>query len=140
MTNDLDFDGLAFLVYRSSAVDRLTETDLDDILHAARDRNQALSVTGCLHFEDGLFFQWIEGPAQAVGEVFQLIDDDPRHSDLTVLGQGPLDARRFQNWRMRYSDREHGSLMDWFANSEVATVDRKDYAGGVVAFLTAIAV
>lgn len=140
MTNNHDFDGLAYVVYRSLAVDRLTETDLDDILQSARDRNQNLSVTGCLHFEDGLFFQWIEGPASAVGEVFRMINEDPRHSDLTILGEGPLDMRRFQEWRMRFSDRDDGSLMDWFANSEVPTVDRKDYAGGVVSFLTAIAI
>ena len=139
MTSDLtQIDGLAYLIYRSSAVDHLREEDLDDILISARDRNEEHTITGCLHCEDGMFFQWIEGPAKSVRMIFDLIERDVRHYDVTVLGQGALAARRFQDWRMRYSDRKDGSLMDWFASSAISTFDRKEYVGGVITFLTSV--
>ncbi|MBC9245960.1 BLUF domain-containing protein [Paracoccus sp. 11-3] len=139
MTSDLtQIDGLAYLVYRSSAVDHLNDEDLQDILTSARDRNEENAVTGCLHCEDGMFFQWIEGPAQAIHMIGNLILNDPRHYDVTVLGQGALDARRFPDWRMRFSGRSNGSLMDWFASSDISTFDRKEYVGGVVTFLASI--
>lgn len=129
-------DGLSFFLYRSSAIDGLTRNDLEDILEVARLRNQSLKLTGCLHHEDGLFFQWLEGPAQEIEPAIASIMGDPRHRDLTVLGRGALDARRFQDWRMRFSDRDSASLMDWFARNDKPTVDRHDYAASVASFLS----
>lgn len=141
MTNDpWSADGLAFFLYRSSAADGLADGDLQEILKTARSRNQAQRLTGCLHHEDGLFFQWLEGPAVAMGPVVASILGDDRHRDIMVLDQGALDHRRFQDWRMRFSDRDHASLLDWFAGSNTSTVDRQDYAGGIVAFLQSISV
>ena len=141
MTSDLkDIDGLGYFLYRSSATSRLSGGDTQDILHSARHRNQALGLTGCLHFEDGMFFQWLEGPRDGLVQAVDLILADDRHQEITVLDQGALDQRRFQDWRMRFSDRDRASLMDWFASSDKSTVRPKDYAGSVVAFLVSIAI
>lgn len=140
MTNEiLPRDGLAFFLYRSMAVPGLGESNLEDIVTVARVRNQAAGLTGCLHYEDGLFFQWLEGPAPALWPVVASIRRDPRHLELTVLEQGALAGRRFQSWRMRFSNRDHASLMDWFAGKGVSTVDPAVYAGGVASFLAAAA-
>lgn len=130
--------GLGFFLYRSAAQPWLDGSDMQDILEAARRRNQALGLTGCLHHEEGLFFQWLEGPAHALVQVGNLILRDGRHQDITMLDQGALDHRRFQDWRMRFSDRDRASLMDWFAGSDNSTVDRGDYAGGVVSFMMSL--
>ncbi|MDP5308085.1 BLUF domain-containing protein [Paracoccus spongiarum] len=141
MINDVaPFDGLGHFLYRSTAVEGLNATDLEAILTVARERNGAAGLTGCLHHEDGLFFQWLEGPAVALRPVVEAILRDTRHRDITVLNEGQLDRRRFQDWRMRFSDRDQASLLDWFATSKASTVDRGDYAGGVVAFLQALAI
>ncbi|MDN5568212.1 MAG: BLUF domain-containing protein [Paracoccus sp. (in: a-proteobacteria)] len=141
MINELrEVDGLGYFLYRSSASPDLSGSDKQDILRSARHRNQMLGLTGCLHYEDGLFFQWLEGPKEALIPVVESILADTRHEDLSILDQGALDHRRFQDWRMRYSDRNRASLMDWFAGSENSTVHRGDYAGGVVAFLMSIAI
>ena len=108
---------------------------MQDILRTARHRNQSLGLTGCLHHEDGLFFQWLEGPADGLRQVVSSLVHDDRHRDFEILDQGALDHRRFQDWRMRFSDRDRASLMDWFARSDSSTVHRGDYAGGVVAFM-----
>lgn len=133
-----DPGGLAFVLYRSTAVDHLSAGDLRDILTVARRRNAEAGLTGCLHYEDGLFFQWLEGPAGVLRTVVASIMDDARHREITVLDEGGLDHRRFQDWRMRFSDRDQASLLDWLAGSNASTVDRSDYAGGIVAFLLAL--
>ncbi|MBM3604633.1 MAG: BLUF domain-containing protein [Alphaproteobacteria bacterium] len=135
MINDLRVDGLGFFLYRSTARPDLTSDDMKDILQVARRRNQALGLTGCLHHEEGLFFQWLEGPQAALMHVRDLILQDSRHRDVVMLDQGGLDHRRFQDWQMRFSDRDRASLMDWFARSTSPTVHRGEYAGGVVAFM-----
>ncbi|WDA11502.1 BLUF domain-containing protein [Paracoccus marcusii] len=136
MTSDLeDLQGLGFVLYRSTARAGLDGSAMQDILRTARHRNQSLGLTGCLHHEDGLFFQWLEGPADGLRKVVASLMDDDRHRDFEILDQGALDHRRFQDWRMRFSDRDRASLMDWFARSDSSTVHRGDYAGGVVAFM-----
>ncbi|MEE2862419.1 MAG: BLUF domain-containing protein [Paracoccus sp. (in: a-proteobacteria)] len=140
MTSRLNnVEGLGFFLYRSTARPGLDQGDMHDILTEARRRNQQLGLTGCLHHEDGLFFQWLEGPAPALLQLIALLDQDPRHLNLEVLDEGALNYRRFQDWRMRFSDRDRASLMDWFAVSDNSTVHRGDYAGGITAFLMSIA-
>ena len=82
-----------------------------------------------------MLLQWLEGPADGLRKVVASLMDDDRHRDFEILDQGALDHRRFQDWRMRFSDRDRASLMDWFARSDSSTVHRGDYAGGVVAFM-----
>ena len=127
-------------LYRSNARPGLSAEELRLILAEARERNGNCDVTGCLHFEDGLFFQWLEGPQTALDMIISLIRHDPRHEDMTDLSYGPLSARRFAEWSMRSTDRQRGSLLDWFASNEVSTIDRIAYAGSVSAFLVAISV
>ena len=139
MTSDPgDAGGLGCFFYRSTAAAHLRRRDLDDILLVARARNLSLSLTGCLHYEDGMFFQWLEGPSLAVGQVVASIRADPRHRDLTVLGEGPVDLRLFRDWSMRFSGRDDASLMDWIARSNSSTVDRQGYAGGILSFLMSV--
>lgn len=141
MTNDqIGFETLGYFLYRSTASDGLKPSDLEDILSVARARNAAGGLTGCLHYEDGLFFQWLEGPVSSLKPIVASIMQDVRHRDVTVLGEGNLGHRRFQCWHMRFSDRDRASLMDWFAGSGVSTVDRGDYAVGVTAFLEKVSI
>ncbi|QBX35047.1 BLUF domain-containing protein [Paracoccus liaowanqingii] len=132
-------DGLGFVLYRSTARPGLENEDMRAILKAARSRNQTLGLTGCLHHEDGLFFQWLEGPGDGLARIMASLKDDGRHDGIVVLDQGPLDRRRFQDWHMRFSDRDHASLMDWFARSDTSTVHPAEYAGGVVSFMMSMA-
>lgn len=136
MTNRLDgLNGLSFLLYRSNAAPGLSDDDMRAILDSARGRNRRLDLTGCLHHEAGLFFQWLEGPAPALREVMALLMRDRRHDQVQILSAGGLEHRLFRNWTMRYSDRDQVSLMDWFARSGSSTVNPGDYAGGVASFL-----
>jgi hypothetical protein len=130
---------LGFCLYRSLARPGLDAGDLDRILQHARARNERVGLTGCLHYEEGMFFQWIEGPRFALFGLLDALRDDDRHMDVTVLDQGPLQQRLFQDWQMRFSDRRVASLLDWLAERRHQPENPADYAGGVGRFLAALA-
>lgn len=139
MTSDrLQPADLTHWLYRSTARDGLLRDEVEQIVADARKRNRVRDLTGCLHYEDGLFFQWLEGPCEALNHVIKLIRKDDRHSGITDLSYGRLARRCYSDWTMRSTDRNAASLLDWVASSGVSTIDRGAYAGSVSAFLASI--
>lgn len=108
-------NGTNFVLY--SSVAEVAEQDPAnlDIVTIAIERNRAQGVTGFLHREEDLFFQWIEGPAAVVDTLWQAIRRDPRHSRITELATGALPLRQFERWSMGYSTQSRASLFDWMA-------------------------
>jgi Sensors of blue-light using FAD len=92
---------LRSLAYRSVAVSPPTDSELHDLLRAAQQRNKAEGVTGVLLVDQGVFFQWLEGPSAAVGRVWDSISRDPRHTRVSVLHDEPISRRVFDGWDMR---------------------------------------
>ena len=131
-------DTIHHFLYRSNASADLGEDQIDAILNEARQRNGKMDLTGCLHYEDGLFFQWLEGPKTNLDTVIAMIRQDQRHEDMTDLAYGPSKARQFADWTMRSTNRDEASLLEWFADHQVSTIDRGAYAGSIGAFLMAI--
>jgi len=73
---------------------------LRDILAAAHKNNPALGVTGALLYSGGYFCQVIEGPQAVLEELFETIQMDGRHGDVTVLHFEPIESRGFSEWAM----------------------------------------
>ena len=92
---------LATLTYQSRAVQLLSEAELHRLLQSAQARNKAANITGLLIYDNGRFFQCIEGPAQSVETVWNAIRQDTRHTDVELLGNSPTSKRFFANWDMR---------------------------------------
>lgn len=90
------------LVYVSSAVQGLTDADLEVVLAKARERNQRLGITGVLLYDDGDFFQYLEGSAEALDEVYAHIVQSPQHRSILQLVRGPIAARHFGSWSMGF--------------------------------------
>jgi lipase chaperone LimK len=59
-----------------------------------------LGVTGALLYSGGYFCQVIEGPEAVLEELFESIQMDRRHGDVTVLHFKPVEARGFSEWAM----------------------------------------
>lgn len=74
-----------------------------DIVACSRVRNGRLGVTGALVYSGGHFAQALEGRKAAVAELMRSISRDPRHTDVTILADGPAPARRFADWSLAYS-------------------------------------
>jgi hypothetical protein len=93
------------LVYRSRAIAELSDYDLYELVQTAQSRNAAESITGLMLYDDGRFYQWLEGPVENVGRVMQSIRGDRRHTDIEILSDKPTATRQFGDWKMRLATR-----------------------------------
>ncbi len=75
---------------------------IGNILAAARRNNARHGVTGALIFSDGCFAQVLEGAREEVEAVFETIQCDPRHSDVTILHLHQIEQRSFGDWSMAF--------------------------------------
>jgi len=90
------------LTYMSSAVRLPTEAEINHLLTRARIRNEREQVTGILLYDEGSFFQVIEGPKDGLERVYSAILADPLHRDVLELLYDPIDKREFEGWSMAY--------------------------------------
>lgn len=79
------------------------KTVVRDILLAARRNNDRLGVTGALLCSGGWFAQVLEGSSNAVETIFEAIQLDQRHQDVTILYFRPLEKRGFAKWSMAFA-------------------------------------
>jgi hypothetical protein len=76
---------------------------------ASQVRNRAEHLTGFTLYDEGRFFQWLEGPAQALARVWDSVRQDRRHTDIHELKIVPTPARVFAGSEMTVSFRDQGS-------------------------------
>jgi len=86
--------------------------EIKDILAAAHRNNPGKGITGALLYSGDYFCQVIEGPADVLEELFETIQMDDRHRDITVLHFEPLEARGFSEWAMALAGIEESMRFD----------------------------
>ncbi len=86
---------LSSLVYQSQAVAPMSEPELQRLISNSQARNRKEGVTGLLIYDQGRFLQWLEGPTEGLGRVWQSISGDPRHTGVSVLGESTVPVRFF---------------------------------------------
>ncbi len=83
-----------------------SDASSDAVVTIARQarRNNALNgITGLLVFDGECFAQLMEGPADAVVRVADLMKSDRRHDGMEILHSAPTsNPRRFPGWRLGY--------------------------------------
>lgn len=94
---------LLAVAYVSSAAHLFNEEELERLLRAARQANEAEQVTGVLLYDDGSFFQYIEGPPEGVDRIYQRIKASREHHGLIQLLRAPIADRNFESWRMGFT-------------------------------------
>ena len=91
------------LFYRSRQTPEAA-ADLDfavqQIIGAAIRRNREVGLTGLLLTIQGNFVQALEGNVDSVRATYARISMDPRHHDLHIISQGPVQKRLFGEWNM----------------------------------------
>ncbi|MFD1034827.1 BLUF domain-containing protein [Sphingomonas hankookensis] len=94
--------------------------DVDHILQQSRHNNAVDGITGLLWHDGTHFLQVIEGPDSSVAETYARIANDPRHSELTILSDRPVEKREFGYWSMERATR---SLND--GEAVLARIERR---------------
>jgi hypothetical protein len=94
---------LIHLMYASCATRELGPNGLTDILLKSRELNKPLGITGMLLHSDGCFFQVLEGEAAPVDTLYEKLDRDKRHQQLTLIIREPIAKRSFADWSMGFS-------------------------------------
>ena len=82
------------------------------VLAAATRNNPALDITGALLYSGGYFCQAIEGPVDNIEELFEAIQMDDRHCEVTVLHFEPIEERGFSDWSMAFAGIEETMRFD----------------------------
>ena len=88
------------MTYVSRASRRLEAADLEAIAAVAKKNNTALGVTGMLVECAGEFLQILEGEAAVVQQLYDKIERDPRHINVSVIEVEEEADRQFGPWAM----------------------------------------
>jgi hypothetical protein len=95
---------LIHLIYASAASRPMSSTELGALLARARERNTSLGLSGMLLYADGSFFQVLEGKPDVVLGLYERIERDPRHNQVTCIIHEPIPRRCFGAWSMGFSN------------------------------------
>jgi Sensors of blue-light using FAD len=88
------------LIYRSRLASDLNLPEVYAIMKEARQRNDAMSVTGVLLFNTQYFLQLIEGPKESIEALYPRIEKDRRHQNVECLVKRAITERSWANWSM----------------------------------------
>lgn len=88
------------LIYVSKSVQMLSSTQLTELVAKSAAKNTAINVTGVLLKVGNQFLQVLEGPEQAVDQLYDKIGRDERHTGMRLLYKEPLGERIFGQWSM----------------------------------------
>ena len=90
------------ITYVSRFSKPMNERELQSLGEAAAKKNKQNDVTGFLMVSGGLFYQVLEGPEDAVDEIYSAIAADDRHTDLLLLrSEDDVSSRLFPDWSMK---------------------------------------
>lgn len=85
------------LTYVSVASVPVTKSLLRNILASSLKNNKSLEITGMLVYYDSTFIQVLEGFADHVSKIFEVISKDERHDNVVVLNEAEIEEREMGN-------------------------------------------
>lgn len=103
MEDKNNVENLVHCVYSSASSIEFTQDEIIDLLKKARENNVKLGITGMLLYENGSFFQVLEGEPEKVTALLKIIQKDNRHSQVVKIIYEEIEARDFPEWTMGYS-------------------------------------
>ncbi len=90
------------ITYVSRFAKPFSESELEKLGKSSAENNKKLGVTGVLMTSGGIFFQILEGPEEAVDQIYSAISADARHTDLVVLElEYGIQQRNYPDWSMK---------------------------------------
>lgn len=88
------------LAYTSTFRPHITDADIDGITEKAAAFNRRHSITGILAVEGERVCQILEGPREAVEQLFESIQRDQRHYGVVELDVSTIENPAFEDWGM----------------------------------------
>mgnify|MGYP000959155116 FL=1 len=82
------------LVYCSRAAPDIDAAGVDRIIATSQRNNARAHITGMLVFGEGIFFQWLEGPRDAITRLMGVLRSDPRHAQIVLLSEAEESRER----------------------------------------------
>lgn len=90
------------LIYVSIMTDACDTVALQNILAVSRKNNAQKDISGVLCYDPSFFMQCLEGPRDAVNEIYSNIAADNRHKNLMLLEYSDIEERLFGDWTMAF--------------------------------------
>lgn len=92
---------LRSLTYVSQAAESVSAVDFVQIGLEAGRLNALDGITGLLVYNGERFCQTIEGAPEAIQNLLERLERDPRHDEINVLSDEMIEQRRFRSWDMQ---------------------------------------
>ncbi len=93
------------LIYRSTCTDKFMPNEaLRELVGRSSEHNRPAGITGLLVLTGDRFLQVLEGPEDAVNDLYARIIPDKRHHDLRLICYEPIGDRYFDDWSMSLVD------------------------------------
>lgn len=87
---------------RIAGAEPAIDKEIRTILASSQNNNAPVGITGALMFNAGCFAQVLEGGREVIESTFERIQQDVRHSDVSLLVFEPIEQRTFGNWSMGF--------------------------------------
>jgi len=95
---------LAQIIYVSRPAQRMSADELTELVEASEKRNAKRDITGTLLYSAGNFMQLLEGELTDIGNVFERVRCDARHTEVRALLHKNVTKRLYPEWGMLQMD------------------------------------
>ena len=101
---------LFHLIYASKEKHKFSQDNIVELLSKAKKQNESLNIHGMLLYDEGSFFQVLEGEKEVVLDLYDRIVNDERHQNVTKIIFEAIPDMYFSNWSMGYSSLSRSEL------------------------------
>jgi hypothetical protein len=123
---------LVRLIYTSRSTNPITDDLIESVLAKSRKKNPDAGITGVLCICHGdVFIQALEGGREEINRLYNALQSDDRHKDVTLLDYAEINERRFSSWRMGRVDLDKLNVGVILKYSEKPQLDPFRISGGV---------
>ena len=103
---------LICLAYISTLSDQEGPQAVSKIIQQSRRNNALKNICGILIFDGLRIFQYLEGHQKQVTDLYEVIRQDPRHTQVDTLFQTPLSGKKkFNQWAMGYANTDDADFL-----------------------------
>ena len=120
------------ILYCSLMAQPMTKEEIEHLAQTAASLNRMDHITGLLMYADGVFVQLIEGPRQAVNQLWARLLRDPRHKGVVQLyHRKEVESRVCEGWDMKLVTRGFVQTVIHEARTEVVNGRKTAWAPAI---------